>query len=289
MPPCNGAVALPTRQLDVFALRSAQAAEQVPDDLNRIRLDGGPSRVTWRDENGPVLFNGHRRDELTTTDERSYVLLGEATVTPGDGLSTVMDPNLPPWIGEEIRGFAPRVGHYYRDRLGAPGYPDLPLSLRLQLSEERRAARPDQATADRREGLAPRGIEGVVLERRPHHAQARAGAVALLLFAQAADLAGGVHLEPVMAQADEQLPLIVQADLVLHIQATAVHVCMVVAGHRQHHFRLWVVPAGFRVQADIGTKPHTMTVTVGGSVVYDGEVQKILDEAAYATTGGVGE
>lgn len=43
------------------------------------------------------------------------------------------------------------------------------------------------------------------------------------------------------------------------------------------------------VQADIGTKPHTMTVTVGGSVVYDGEVQTILDEAARATTGVVGE
>ncbi len=40
------------------------------------------------------------------------------------------------------------VGSFFAyDRLGAPGYPDLPLSLRLQLSEERRAARPDQATA----------------------------------------------------------------------------------------------------------------------------------------------
>ena len=106
-------MALPTRQLDVFALPSAQAALDVPDDLNRIRLDGGPSRVTWRDENGPVLFNGRRRDELTTTDERSYVLLGEATVTPGDGLSTVMDPNLPPWIGEEIRDFCRgQIAHY---------------------------------------------------------------------------------------------------------------------------------------------------------------------------------
>jgi hypothetical protein len=47
--------------------------------------------------------------------------------------------------------------------------------------------------------------------------------------------------------------------------------------------------AVINVQADIGTKPHTMTVTVGGNVVYDGEVQKILDEAAYATTGVVGE
>mgnify|MGYP002776668537 CR=1 FL=1 len=117
----NGAVALPTRQLDVFALDSVQAAEAVPDDLNRVKLDGGPSRVTWRDDSGPVLFNGRRRDTLTTTDERSYVLLGEATVTPGQGLSTVIDPNLPPWIGEEIRDFAPHVGQYYRDRLGAPG------------------------------------------------------------------------------------------------------------------------------------------------------------------------
>lgn len=117
----NGAVALPTRQLDVFALPSAQAAEAVPDDLNRVTLDGGSSRVTWRDDNGPVLFNGRRHDKLTTMDERSYVLLGEATVTPGEGLATVIDPNLPPWIGEEIRGFAPRVGQYYRDRLGAPG------------------------------------------------------------------------------------------------------------------------------------------------------------------------
>jgi hypothetical protein len=43
------------------------------------------------------------------------------------------------------------------------------------------------------------------------------------------------------------------------------------------------------VQADIGTKPHTMTVTVGGNVVYDGEVQKVLDEAAQATKGVMGE
>ena len=43
------------------------------------------------------------------------------------------------------------------------------------------------------------------------------------------------------------------------------------------------------VQADIGTKPHTMTVTVGGDVVYDGEVQKVLDEAAQSTKGVMGE
>ncbi|MNS49977.1 hypothetical protein D3C72_826130 [compost metagenome] len=117
----DGAVALPTRQFDVFALSSVEAAEAMPADLNGVDLEGGPSTVIWRDTAGPVLFNGERRTQLTTTGERSYVLLGRARVTPGEGLTTVMDPNLPAWIGEEIRGFAPHVGDYYLRRLGAPG------------------------------------------------------------------------------------------------------------------------------------------------------------------------
>lgn len=117
----DGAVAVPTRQMDVFALASPEAAEAVPADLNGVHVDGGPSRVTWRDRDGPVLFNGERHAELTTTGERSYVLLGQARVTPGDGLTTVMDPNLPPWIGEKIRDFAPRIGQFYMQRLGRPG------------------------------------------------------------------------------------------------------------------------------------------------------------------------
>lgn len=39
------------------------------------------------------------------------------------------------------------------------------------------------------------------------------------------------------------------------------------------------------VQADISEKPHRMTITVGGSVVYDGDVQSVLDNAARATEG----
>lgn len=37
------------------------------------------------------------------------------------------------------------------------------------------------------------------------------------------------------------------------------------------------------VRADIGSDPHTMTVKVGDRVVYDGDVQKVLDDAARAT------
>ncbi len=117
----DGAVALPTRQFDVFSLPSVEAAEAMPTDLNGVALEGGASSVTWRDTAGPVLFNGELHANLTTIGERSYVLLGQARVTPGEGLTTVIDPNLPPWIGEEIRSFAPHVGDYYLHRLGVPG------------------------------------------------------------------------------------------------------------------------------------------------------------------------
>jgi hypothetical protein len=43
--------------------------------------------------------------------------------------------------------------------------------------------------------------------------------------------------------------------------------------------------APISVTADIGTKPHTMTITVDGAVVYDGDVQSVLDKAARATEG----
>ena len=50
-------------------------------------------------------------------------------MTPGDGLSTVMDPNLPPWIGEEIRGFAPlrqQIAASLQND-GVPAHPELNL------------------------------------------------------------------------------------------------------------------------------------------------------------------
>ena len=117
----DGAVAIPTRQFDVFALASPAAADVVPEDLNGVDIDFAPVAVTWRDRAGPVLFNGQRRTTLTTVEERGYVLLGAARVSESDGLTTVIDPNLPSWIGDEIRGFAPRVIDYYHRRLGDAG------------------------------------------------------------------------------------------------------------------------------------------------------------------------
>lgn len=115
----NGAVALPTRQASVFPMASLEALSALPSDLNAVELDVGPTKVTWRDQSGSVLYQGERRPVLMTQFERSYVLMGEATVTRDGGLTAVIDPALPKWMADTLSEAAPATGRWYRQRLGA--------------------------------------------------------------------------------------------------------------------------------------------------------------------------
>ena len=114
----NGAVALPTRQMGVFPMDGVAEVAALPSDLNGVSLPTGPTQVYWRDEAGPVLYAGERRPELITRYERSYVLLGDAQVTRDEGLTAVVDPALPRWMGDLLAEAAPATGRWYRQRLG---------------------------------------------------------------------------------------------------------------------------------------------------------------------------
>jgi hypothetical protein len=114
----DGTVALYSGQFDLFPLAAADAARDVPRDLNGVDVPGGPARITWRDRAGPVLFKGERKPEVTARDVDTYVLFGEASTRQGDGVTTVIDPGLPRWLGDELGGFTPRVMAYYAARLG---------------------------------------------------------------------------------------------------------------------------------------------------------------------------
>lgn len=121
----DGSVALPSAQFDVFPLASTAAVLEVPPDLNGHPLETGPAMVTWRDNGGPILFRGRRVAEATEAQADTYVLFGEADLVEGERLTTVADPQLPPWIGDAIEDFAPQVADYYAERLG-PGETDHP-------------------------------------------------------------------------------------------------------------------------------------------------------------------
>ena len=121
----DGSVALPSAQFDLFPVASPEAVLEVPDDLNGFALETGPSRVTWRDENGPILFRGRRVAEATEVQAQTYVLFGQADLVESARLTTVADPRLPEWIGDAIEDFAPRTADYYVRRLG-PGQTERP-------------------------------------------------------------------------------------------------------------------------------------------------------------------
>jgi len=114
----NGAVALPTRQMSVFPMDSVAGVEALPSDLNGVTFLIGPTQVTWRDQAGPVLFAGERHANLVTQHERSYVLMGDADVTRDEGLTAVIDPALPQWLGATLSEAAPVTGRWYHQRLG---------------------------------------------------------------------------------------------------------------------------------------------------------------------------
>ncbi|WP_292152413.1 hypothetical protein [Brevundimonas sp.] len=126
----DGTVALYSGQFDVIPLASVEEARALPLDTNGLDLPGGPARVRWRDRAGPVLFKGERIAEPVEVDADTYVLFGQAEVRSGSGVTTVIDPGLPTWLGQELAGFTPRVMGYYAERLGpsAGGVPTLMVS-----------------------------------------------------------------------------------------------------------------------------------------------------------------
>ena len=118
----DGAIALPSGQFDVFPLTAWDEATTSQPVPSWRELGIQPAEVTWRDASGPILFKGERLTQVTAVDADTYVLFGKADQREGARLTTVFDPNLPQWAGDEIAAFAPRVADYYADRLGSGAF-----------------------------------------------------------------------------------------------------------------------------------------------------------------------
>ena len=114
----DGAVALFSEQFDLIPLDNAGAARDLPADLNGVELPGGLTQVTWRDQAGPVLFRGERRVSVTAADAETYVLFGGPDPSRGAAIATVVDPNLPTWLREELERFTPQVMAHYAALVG---------------------------------------------------------------------------------------------------------------------------------------------------------------------------
>lgn len=114
----DGSVALYTEQFNLIPLDSAEAAADLPADLNGVELPGGPTEVSWRDASGPVLFRGQRQDAVTATQADSYVYFGAAEAAEAEAIAAIVDPALPAWLAQSLDAFTPRVMAHYAERLG---------------------------------------------------------------------------------------------------------------------------------------------------------------------------
>lgn len=115
----DGSIALFSGQFDVFPLSALDKVEEMPEDLNGIELGAEPTRVTWCDTQGAILFKGERRETVTEQDAQTYVLFGRSSAVEHETMATVIDPETPQWIQQEIGSYAPAVTAYYIAALGA--------------------------------------------------------------------------------------------------------------------------------------------------------------------------
>lgn len=119
----DGSVALFSGQFEAFPLDSAAAAGRLPIDLSGVAVPASPTRVTFSDATGQVLHAGQRYQAVVLDQASgSYVLFGPAQPIVTDELSTIIDPQLPRWIGESLARSAPEILAHYAAAMGpAPG------------------------------------------------------------------------------------------------------------------------------------------------------------------------
>jgi hypothetical protein len=117
----TGAIALFSRQFDLFALPDAAAVEQLPADLSTATIPYTRTRATFRDEAGPILQAGRRVPSASLDDEDgTYVLFGPADPVVSAGIATIIDPALPSWLRDALARDTPAILGRLAAALGPP-------------------------------------------------------------------------------------------------------------------------------------------------------------------------
>lgn len=116
----DGSVALYSQQFKLVPMRSMAEAKSASIDPDELPVAVHPTRVTFRDLSGTVLAKGERRASFTIADEDAYILFGKAEPQIGQSLATIIDPQLPKWLGEFISADLPRLIAGYAEKLGPP-------------------------------------------------------------------------------------------------------------------------------------------------------------------------
>ncbi len=106
----TGAIALYTGQFDAMPWSAEKGVD---------RDKAQNAQVSLRDRRGKVLFDGVRRNVAVTDGRSSYAVFGNADILETEYLATLIDPDLPDWLSQELLAYIPATLAFYTQRLGA--------------------------------------------------------------------------------------------------------------------------------------------------------------------------
>ena len=123
----DGSVALYSQQFKLVPLKSIAEAGSAPIVADELPSAMHPTSVSFRDLSGPLLAKGKRQASFTIADDDAYILFGTTDPIIGKSLTTIIDPELPKWLGDFISADLPRMIEGYAEKLGPPptGQPTL--------------------------------------------------------------------------------------------------------------------------------------------------------------------
>lgn len=123
----DGSVALYSQQFKLVPLKSIAEAGAAPIVSDELPSAMHPTRVTFRDRSGPLLAEGKQQSSFTIADDDAYILFGKTEPIINKSLTTIIDPELPKWLGDFITADLPRMIEGYAEKLGPPptGQPTL--------------------------------------------------------------------------------------------------------------------------------------------------------------------
>jgi hypothetical protein len=118
----DGSVALYDGKFKIVPMMSVEAIDKMPIDADQLPGTDRPTLVRFRDRRGALLALGQHRDGIALPDVGTYVLFGRIHVKESDALATVIDPQLPPWLGTKLSTEMPKILADYAASMGpAPG------------------------------------------------------------------------------------------------------------------------------------------------------------------------
>jgi hypothetical protein len=105
----DGGVALFTGQFDVFPLRAARDADQLPSDLNGVLMPVTQLSMSFTDGRITATHAG---------DSPAYVFLGPTRPVESPDVITLLDPQLPAWLHGALAQSVPALLSQYAAKLG---------------------------------------------------------------------------------------------------------------------------------------------------------------------------